>query len=120
MPVKRILVVEDEVEVVKAIQFILEEANYEVLAANNGLEGLEKARKEKPDLIILDLMLPEMDGFEVCRLLKSDDNYRDIPIIMLTALAQQEGRDWGEKAGADYYLAKPFDNQVLLDKIKEL
>jgi DNA-binding response OmpR family regulator len=114
MPVRRILVVDDEVELVKAIQIRFKQADYEVLVAYNGLEGLEKARKEKPDLIILDLILPGMDGYQVCRLLKYDDKYHDIPIIMLTAMAQHEDREWGENVGADYYMTKPFEHQVLL------
>ena len=84
MPKKRILVVDDEVELVKAIQIRLEQADYEVIVAYDGQEALEKARKEKPDLIVLDLMLPKIDGYKVCRMLKFDDKYKQIPIIMLT------------------------------------
>ena len=120
MPIKRILVVDDEAELVKAMQIGIEQADYKVLVAYNGLEGLEKARKEKPDLIILDLKLPRMDGYQVCRLLKCDDKYHDIPIIMLTAMAQHADREEGKNIGANYYTTKPFEHQVLLDKTKEL
>ena len=117
---KRILIVEDEAELVKAIEIRLTQCDYEVLIAYNGQEGLEKARKEKPDLIILDLMLSKMDGYKVCGLLKSDTRYSKIPIIMFTARAQESDKKMGEEVGADAYITKPFDHQALLKKIKEL
>ena len=116
----RILVVDDELELVKAIQIRLKQADYEVLAAYDGQEALDKARKEKPDLIVLDLMLPKMDGYKVCGLLKADTRYSKIPIIMFTARAQEEDIELGKEVGADAYITKPFEHQVLLDKIKEL
>lgn len=85
-----------------------------------GLEGLEKVKKEKPDLVILDLMLPKMDGYKVCGLLKADKRYNKIPIIMFTAKAQEEDMKLGKEVGADAYITKPFEPQVLLKKIKEL
>lgn len=117
---KRILVVDDETELVKAIEIRLKQAEYEVLIAYDGQEGLNKAKKEKPDLIILDLMLPKMDGYKVCGLLKSDTRYSKIPIIMFTARAQESDKKMGEEVGVDVYITKPFDHQVLLEKIKEL
>lgn len=120
MSKKRILVVEDEAEMVEAIRIRLEQANYEVLVAGDGVEALEKARKEKPDLIILDIMIPKVDGYAVCSLLKRDVKSNTIPIIMLTAKAQESDRMVGLIAGADAYIAKPYHHEILLAKIKEL
>lgn len=120
MAKKRILVVEDEAELVKAIQIRLDQAGYEALVAYDGQEGLEKARKEKPDLIILDLMLPKMDGYKACGLLKNDARYAKIPIIMLTARAQESDEKLGLELGADAYITKPFQHELVLAKIKEL
>lgn len=120
MAKKKILVVDDELELVKAVEIRLKQADYEVLAANDGQEGLEKAKKEKPDLIVLDLMLPKMDGYKVCGLLKADTRYNKIPIIMFTARAQDSDKKTGEEVGANAYITKPFEHQVLLAKIEEL
>ena len=120
MPVKRILIVDDEQELVKAVQIRLQQAGYETLVAHDGQEGLEKAKKEKPDLIILDLMLPKMDGYKVCGLLKIDSRFSKIPIIIFTAKAREEDKKMGQEVGANAYITKPFDPQALLSKIKEL
>ncbi len=117
---KKILVVDDEQQLVEMIKLRLEASGYEVLFAYDGAEALDKARKEKPDLIILDLMLPRIDGYKVCRMLKFDEKYKKIPIIMFTARAQEEDVKRGEQVGADAYITKPFEPQALLGKIKEL
>lgn len=117
---KRILVIDDEPELVKAIQIRLEIAGYETLVAHDGMEGLDKARKENPDLILLDLMLPKMDGYKVCALLKRDKNYSKIPVIMLTARTLEKQQKLGIELGADAYITKPFQYEVVLAKIKEL
>ena len=117
---KRILVIDDEPELVKAIQIRLEIAGYETLVAHDGMEGLDKARKEKPDLILLDLMLPKMDGYKVCALLKRDKKYTKIPVIMLTARTLERHQKQGIELGADAYITKPFQYEVVLAKIKEL
>ncbi len=119
MDKKRILVVDDEIELVKAIQIRLDQAGYEVLAAHDGKEGLEKARKEKPDLIILDLMLPKLPGTEVCKEIRKDEKIGKIPIIMLTAKDSDADRVIGKVIGANYYMIKPFDAEGLLDLIKK-
>jgi DNA-binding response OmpR family regulator len=93
---------------------------YEVMSVGDGLTALEMAKREKPDLIILDLMLPKMDGYKVCALLKKDARYAKIPIILFTAKAQDEDKRVGEEAGADAYIVKPFEPQGLLTKIQEL
>ena len=120
MDKKKILIVDDEKDLVKILIFRLEANNYEVISAYDGLEGLEKAKKEKPDLIILDLMLSKIDGYKVCGLLKADTRYNKIPITVFTAKARDEDMKLGEEVGADAYITKPFKSQVLLDKIKEL
>jgi two-component system alkaline phosphatase synthesis response regulator PhoP len=117
---KKILVVEDEAELTNAIQIRLEQAGYEVLIAYDGKEGLEKAREENPDLIVLDLMLPKMDGYKVCRMLKFDAKYKKIPVVMLTARTQEKDESLGYEVGADVFITKPFKYQVLLSKIREL
>jgi DNA-binding response OmpR family regulator len=117
---KKILVVEDEAELIGAIQIRLEQAGYEVLTASDGQEALEKARMENPDLIVLDLMLPKIDGYKVCRMLKFDEQYKKIPVVMLTARAQEKDENLGYEVGADAFITKPFKYQALLAKIAEL
>ena len=114
---KRILVVEDEVELVKALQIRLEASGYEVLAAYDGMEGLEKAKKENPDLIILDIMMPKMDGYATLSKLKEAGETKDIPVIMLTAKAQSDDVARSMQLGAADYIAKPFSHMSLLEKI---
>lgn len=117
---KRLLVIEDEVDLAEMVKLRLEANGYEILIAHDGQDGLDMARKERPDLIILDLMLPKIDGYKVCRMLKFDEKYKHIPIIMFTARAQELDKKVGYDVGADAYITKPFDAQALLQKIKEL
>ena len=120
MEKNRILLVEDERDLVETMIFQLEAAGYEVVVAYDGLDGLEKAKKENVDLIILDLMLPKMDGYRVCALLKKDSRYSKIPIMLFSARAQESDLKMGEEVCADAYVTKPFDSKALLVKIKEL
>jgi DNA-binding response OmpR family regulator len=115
---KKILVVDDEVDLVKTIQFALETEGYQVLVSYSGEDALNKSREENPDLILLDIMLPKLDGYKVCRLLKFDEQYKHIPILMLTAKTQQKDRLLGMETGADEYITKPFDMEALTAKIK--
>lgn len=117
---KKILIVDDEPQLVELLKIRLEANDYEVLVAVDGQEGLKMARSKKPDLIILDLMLPKIDGFALCRMLKFDEKYKSIPIIMFTARAQESDKKLGREVGADEYITKPFDPQVLLKKIEDL
>lgn len=117
---KLILVVDDELDMLMAIKLRLEASGYKVMTATDGLEGLNEARKIKPNLIILDIMLPKMNGYKVSRFLKFDEAYRDIPIIMLTALSGEDDKATGEETGADAYLTKPFETQVLVNTVKEI
>jgi DNA-binding response OmpR family regulator len=120
MAKKKILVIEDKRDLVDTIKFRLEANNYAIITAYDGQEGLKKAREEKPDLILLDLMLPKIDGYKVCRMLKFDQKYKRIPVIMLTARAQDSDKMMGHEVGADAYITKPFEPQMLLAKIEEL
>lgn len=117
---KRILIVDDEKDLVETLTFRFEAAGYEVIAAYDGQDGLERARKEKPDIILLDVMMPKMDGYMVCRLLKFDDRYKDIPIIMLTARGQEIDKKTGSDVGANKYVTKPFDSKQLIEEIEKL
>ncbi len=118
MSIKKILVVDDEVDLVETVRFPLELEGYDVLVSYNGEDALSQARKENPDLIILDLMLPKLDGYKVCRLLKFDERYKHIPIFMLTAKIQEKDKILGMETGADEYITKPFDMDYLMEKVK--
>ncbi|OGC05222.1 two-component system response regulator [candidate division WOR-1 bacterium RIFOXYA12_FULL_43_27] len=117
---KKILLVDDEPELVEMVKMRLAANGFEVITAGDGVEGLEKARSEKPDLIILDLMLPKMNGYEVCRLLKFEEKTGKIPIILFSARAQESDKATGKDVGADAYIVKPFEPQALIAKINEL
>ena len=114
----RILVVDDEKNILELIRFNLEREGYEVLTAPDGIQGLELARKESPDLIVLDVMLPEMSGLEVCQELHQNAATKGIPIIMLSARAEELDRVLGLELGADDYVTKPFSPRELVARIK--
>ncbi len=116
---KKILIVDDEVDLVETVRFPLEMEGYHVLVSYNGEDALNQARKENPDLILLDLMLPKLDGYKVCRLLKFDDRYKHIPILMLTAKTQEKDKALGMETGANEYITKPFEMDDLLKKVKK-
>jgi len=117
---KKILIVDDEVDILRLVGARLKLLGFDVITAMDGKEGLDKARSEKPDLMILDLMLPHLDGYQVCKMLKLDETYKNIPIILFTAKASEEDKEVGVEAGADAYITKPFEPEILLGKIKEL
>ena len=120
MAKKKILIVDDEAELVDLVKIRLEAAGYDVVKAYDGQEGLEKAKSEKPDLILLDIMMPKMDGYKVCGLLKMDARFKKIPIILFSAKAQKEDELIAKEVGADFYITKPFEAAVFLSKIAEL
>lgn len=120
MPAKKVLVVDDEVDFVDVLRTRLEANNFKVTVAYDGEEGLEKVKETNPDIIVLDVMMPKINGFDVCRKLKTDNNYKDIPIVMLTAKFQPNDIRFGSAMGANAYITKPFEPQVLLDKMREL
>ncbi len=117
---KLILIIEDERDIVTALRLRLEANGYAVISAGDGAEGLSKARAESPALIILDIMLPKLDGYKIARMLKFDEKFSRIPIIMLTAKVQQSDIQRGKEAGADAYITKPFKAEELLAQIKQL
>jgi len=117
---KKILLVEDEPDFRLAVRIRLEANGYDVIEAEDGIAGLEMARNQAPDLVILDVMLPKMEGYKVARLLKFDEKYRKMPIIMLTARSQQTDKDTGLAVGANAYLTKPFQPEELLSVIAKL
>ena len=114
------LVVEDEEDILDVIQYNLEQEGYEVISCMDGLEGLKRARKDKPELVLLDIMLPGMDGVEICRNLKEDDSTRLIPIIMVTAKGEEIDVVLGLGVGADDYIPKPFKVRELVARVKAM
>lgn len=119
MAKKRILVIEDEPDTVKILKLRLEKEGYETLCALDGKEGYRLARTIAPDLILLDLMLPEVDGFWICEMLKTDKKLGGIPIIVLTARSEDSDLITAKRCGADDYIVKPFEFKDLLSKIKK-
>ena len=116
----RILVIEDNEDNLSLMRMLLERANYEVLSATNGFKGLELARAEQPGLILLDLAMPEMDGWEVAKKLKRDIVTRNIPIIAVTAHALPRDRDLAFQSGCDAFIVKPFSVAKLISEIEKL
>ena len=117
---KKILVTEDSPTILAMVKDTLEEAGYVVVTAVDGQEAMDKAKIERPDLMILDLMLPKIDGYKVCAMLKFNANYQDIPIIIFTARAGEADKKMGGDVKADAYIVKPFEPQALLSKVGEL
>lgn len=117
---KRILAIEDDPDIVELLRFNLERESYRVSAALTGTDGLEQLRQERPDLLILDLMLPEMSGFEVCRAIRSDPKLMDLPVIMLTARSEEADVIAGIELGADDYITKPFSPRELTARVGAL
>ena len=116
----RVLVVDDEVNIVRLIQINLQRHGYEVETANNGAEALAKIRDSRPDLLVSDVMMPEMDGFELLANVRRDPALSDLPVIMLTAKAQDADVMSGYKHGADMYLTKPFNPAELITFAKRI
>lgn len=117
---KKILIVEDEESLLKLESILLTTKGYLVQGATTGLAALEAVATEAPDLILLDIMLPELDGFEVCERLKKDPKTRRIPIILLTARRTPEDISRGEEVGADRYITKPFKSAMIMETIEQL
>ncbi|MEM2141709.1 MAG: response regulator [Candidatus Thorarchaeota archaeon] len=114
----KILVVDDEEVTTQLARTLLERHGFEVICSNTGQEGLELARVAHPDLILLDVMLPDIDGFEVCRRIKSDDYTADVPVLMFTARSFLDDVERGREAGADEYIVKPFSGRDLVATIR--
>jgi len=116
----RILVVDDEIYIVHILDFSLGMEGYEVLTALDGEQALEKARAEKPDLIVLDIMMPKLDGYETCKRLKADADTKDVPVILLSAKGRNVDQKVGFEVGADDYITKPFSPRKLVERINAI
>ncbi|MCR5266382.1 MAG: response regulator [Cyanobacteria bacterium RUI128] len=116
---KKVLIVDDEQDIVESLKFVLETEGYECFTAFNGEDGLKSAKELMPDLILLDIMMPKINGYKISRLLKFDSKYKDIPIIMLTARSQEEDKLIGEETGANEYITKPFELDFVVGKVNE-
>jgi len=116
---KRILIVDDEKGIVDLLKKRIEQ-EYEVLVASDGQEGLNMARDERPDLVVADVMMPRLDGYHMCRLLKFDENYKDIPVIMLTSREHERDRQTAREVKADAFITKPFNGGELMTSIRNL
>jgi len=117
---KKILIADDRRQVVELVRVSLEGEDYKIVDASDGKEALKRVRLEKPDLILLDVVMPKMDGFEVCRQLKKDPQTQEIPIIMLTAKGQEVDKEKARQVGVRDYITKPFSPSALLIKIEEI
>jgi len=117
---EKILIADDDPNATRFAQFVLEQKGYQVVTASNGLEGLNKVAEEKPDLVILDIMLPGMDGFQICRRLRAAESTARLPILMLSGKARESDRESGLKVGADEYLTKPASPADLTNAVQKL
>ena len=115
---KKVLIVDDEQDIVESLKFVLEASGFTCFCAYNGEEGLHMAKEVSPDLIILDVMMPKINGFKICRLLKYDNKYKNIPILMVTARSQDEDKLIGEETGVDEYITKPFELDEIVKKVE--
>ncbi len=114
----RILVVDDEADLVAVLRMGLENDGFEVIEASDGEQGLQLAREARPDLVLLDLMLPKLDGYKVCRALKFDERYKHLPILILSARSGEADRRLAQEMGADGFVAKPYEMSELLTRIR--
>jgi DNA-binding response OmpR family regulator len=117
---KTILIVDDEAYIVTSLEYVMQSAGFEVAVAYDGVEALEKVAETVPDLVILDLMMPKLDGFEVCEKIRENPLWKDIRIIILTAKGRDIERKKGMSLGADDYMTKPFSTRDILNRVKEL
>jgi len=116
----KILVVDDEVNITQILEFSIGAEGFEVITAQNGEEAIERARRERPDLIILDIMMPKIDGYEACRILKANPLTKNIPVVLLTAKGRDIDRRLGYEVGATDYIVKPFSPNKLIERIHRL
>ena len=116
----KILVVDDEIYIVHILDFSLGMEGYEVVTALDGEQAIEKAKTEKPDLIVLDIMMPKLDGYETCKALKADSDTQSIPVILLSAKGRNVDQKVGFEVGADDYITKPFSPRKLVERINAI
>lgn len=118
MGVKKALVVDDSITELKNIKAILTDAGYVVVTASSGKESLEKAKSEQPSIIFLDIVMPEMDGYEACRTLSQDSSTKQIPVVFVSSKSQKADRIWGQLQGAKGYVAKPYTAEQIIEQLK--
>lgn len=118
MGIKKVLVVDDSVAELKNIKAILTDAGYVVVTAASGKESLEKAKAEQPSIIFLDIVMPEMDGYEACRTLAQDPSTKQIPVVFVSSKSQKADRIWGQLQGAKGYVAKPYTADQIIEQLK--
>ncbi len=116
----KILVVDDEVYILHILDFILGAENYDVITASNGEQALQKVREEKPDLVVLDIMMPKLDGYETCRVIKNDPKTKLIPVILLTAKGREVDQKLGREVGASDYITKTFSPSKLIERVQAI
>jgi len=116
----KVLVVDDEVNITQILEFSIGSEGFDVITAQNGEEAIEKARREQPDLIILDVMMPKIDGYEACRILKANPLTKNIPVVLLTAKGRDIDKRLGMEVGATDYIVKPFSPNKLVERINQL
>lgn len=120
MDQKKILIADDNENIRDALTYLLEDEGYELLLANDGADTLRKVRERKPDILFLDIMMPEINGYDVCRTIKNDPDLKSIYVIMLTAKGQVAEQERGKEVGADEYIVKPFSPMEILARVKSL
>ncbi len=120
MAKKTILIVDDEEDILDTLEIRLKKNEYDVIKAGSGEEALTVVRQRKPDIIVLDVMMPPPNGYQVCRILKDSVEFGSIPIVLLTARGSESDKFWGMESGADAYMSKPFNNEELLALIRRL
>lgn len=116
----KILLVDDEPNILLSLDFLMRKNGFQVLLARNGTEAFELLHAEIPDLVILDIMMPDVDGYQICQLIKSDERFKKVKVIFLSAKSKESDIAKGLELGADAYITKPFANKNLLEKVKEL
>ena len=116
----RILIADDEPNIVLALEFLMKKEGYEVQTVSDGEQALLAIKEGRPDLVLLDIMMPNLDGYEVCQRIRSDPSMKDIVIIMLTAKGREVEREKGLALGADFYITKPFSTREVVQKVREV
>ncbi len=117
---KRVLLAEDEPSIIESLTFLLEAAGFEIAVETNGREALDSALANTPDVLVLDVMLPELDGYEILRQLRADRRAEALPVLMLTAKGQREDRETALECGADLFITKPFANSEIIEAVAQL
>ncbi|MEK7396768.1 MAG: response regulator [Candidatus Poribacteria bacterium] len=115
----KILIIDDESDITETLSYMLQARNFDVVTANSGQEGLDKVKRDRPDLILLDIMMPEMDGYKVCNKLKQDKDTKNLPVIMLTAKGEADSVIKYYNSGANDYILKPFSLSTLISRIND-